>query len=109
MISGELLVIAKSYERSSAVSVFCCSGKLDTAQNVQNEAVGCAVPVETYRAQVGCRKRDVWWVQYLDFRTTDSFNMMFLNMAHTPYLPYVDVEVANNTASVSLAPRSIYM
>jgi hypothetical protein len=27
--------------------------------------------------------------------------MMFLNMARAPYLPYVDVEVANNAAFVS--------
>jgi hypothetical protein len=34
---------------------------------------------------------------------------MFLNMARAPYLPYVDVEVANNAPFVSLATRGINM
>ena len=36
-------------------------------------AVRCAVPVEAYGAQVGCRKRNAWWIQYLDFWTITYF------------------------------------
>jgi hypothetical protein len=68
-MSGELLVMAKLKARSSAVSVFCCSGKLCRLREVPHQGRN-TVPVETNCTQIGGCERNVWGVEDLYFGTT---------------------------------------
>jgi len=58
------------------------------------------VPIEAYCSQVCSGESNVRWVQDLNFRALEvSFGIM-LDWVQ-PYLPYVDVEVADNAVLVS--------